>query len=384
MHAPDPSDLALFGKDDTPRIVDVVAVRDGSDRGPATVRLYRRDADMRLVTEDDRVFPFFFLSDAALLDGHPKTYKLQTLGGDAFYRHLVVFNTWRAYYDALRHLDTATESRERRPDEVYRVTSPAQQYLMQTGRTLFKGMDFDDLHRLQLDLEVYSERGFPSADRPADAIVIVALSDNRGWQTAPALEGRRRRGPHPAPRPRRDRRPRPGRDRGAQLPPARHARVDAHRAHPRGGRTGRAGVRGRGHAADNVLHRSLLQRDRCTDRRRTRHRADYDRRPSAPRRLPLRDALDARRRGEEGRLPCRATGGSRWPFRRTASPKTTTTLPGRGVERRTPAGKLEPALDLEHMPRTARLGTRLLRPNVLREGCRPAGGAPCPCSCGCA
>ena len=182
MHAPDPSDLALFGKDDTPGIVDVVAVRDGSDRGPATVRLYRRDADMQLVTEDDRVFPFFFLSDAALLDGHPKTYKLQTLGGDAFYRHLVVFNTWRAYYDALRHLDTATESRERRPDEVYRVTSPAQQYLMQTGRTLFKGMDFDDLHRLQLDLEVYSERGFPSADRPADAIVIVALSDNRGWQ----------------------------------------------------------------------------------------------------------------------------------------------------------------------------------------------------------
>jgi len=35
---PDPSDLALFGKDDTPRIVDVVAVRDGADRRRRTAR----------------------------------------------------------------------------------------------------------------------------------------------------------------------------------------------------------------------------------------------------------------------------------------------------------------------------------------------------------
>ena len=183
MDAPDAAydDAALYGKDPTPGLVDVVAVRDAPDAAPATVRLYRRTPDGSLVAEDDRVYPFFFLSDDTLLDGLPKTYKLQPLGGDAFFRFVVVFNTWRHYYDALRHLDTATESRERRPDEVYRVGSPAQQYLMQTGRTLFKGMTLEDLHRLQFDLEVVSEGGFPSADRPNDAVVIVALSDNRGW-----------------------------------------------------------------------------------------------------------------------------------------------------------------------------------------------------------
>lgn len=179
--APAYDDAALYGKDPTPGIVDVVALREGRDDGPALVRLYRRGPDGTLFTEDDRLYPFFFLSDAALLDGLPKTYKIQQLDGDAFFRFVVVFNAWRPYYDALRHLDTATESREKRPDEVYTAGSPAQQYLMQTGRTLFKGMTLDDLHRLQFDLEVVSEGGFPSADRPSDAVVIVALSDNRGW-----------------------------------------------------------------------------------------------------------------------------------------------------------------------------------------------------------
>lgn len=174
-------DLALYGKDPTPGLVDVVALRDGPDRAPAKVRLYRLRPDGTRTEEEDRVYPFFFLSDAALLEGLPKTYKLQPLAGEAFFQHLVVFNTWRHYYDALRHLDTVTESRDKRPDEVYRVGSPAQQYLLQTGRTLFKGLDLDDLHRLQFDLEVVSDGGFPSADRPSDAVVIVALSDNRGW-----------------------------------------------------------------------------------------------------------------------------------------------------------------------------------------------------------
>ncbi len=53
---------------------------------------------------------------------------------------------------------------------------------MQTGRTLFKGMPFEDLYRMQLDIETYaSAGGFPDAERPGDAVIIVSLSDNRGW-----------------------------------------------------------------------------------------------------------------------------------------------------------------------------------------------------------
>ena len=62
------------------------------------------------------------------------------------------------------------------------MPSPAQQYLLQTGRTLFKGMTFDDVHRLQLDIEVLASQGFPHPQRPEDRIILIALSDNRGWQ----------------------------------------------------------------------------------------------------------------------------------------------------------------------------------------------------------
>lgn len=57
---------------------------------------------------------------------------------------------------------------------------------MQSGRTLFKGIQFDQVHRLQLDIETYTTppHRFSNAGRAGDRIVIVALSDNRGWQHA--------------------------------------------------------------------------------------------------------------------------------------------------------------------------------------------------------
>src|SRR5207249_5269886 len=70
----------------------------------------------------------------------------------------------------------------------YLISNPAQQYLLQTGRTLFKGMSFDDVHRLQLDIEVFTAGTFPHAQRPEDRIILIALSDNRGWHCM--LDGR--------------------------------------------------------------------------------------------------------------------------------------------------------------------------------------------------
>ncbi|MDX1545679.1 MAG: DNA polymerase domain-containing protein [Rhodothermales bacterium] len=175
-----PSDLALFGRDATERIVDVLPLLDGEAR----VRVYRRSADGRTVTaEDEPFYPFFFLTDVELLRGFPRErYQFQPLAGANPYRNVIVLRSWGAYWDAVRHVERATDSRERRPDELYLINNPAQQYLMQTGRTCFKGMAFDDLHRLQLDIEAVAEGGFPNAERPHDAVIIVSLSDNRGWQ----------------------------------------------------------------------------------------------------------------------------------------------------------------------------------------------------------
>ena len=178
------SDMALYGRDDMPRIVDVHPLMHGSDRnGPARVRLYQRSPDFQRVEAiDEAFFPFFFLSDITLLSGFGRDrFKFQQLDGDNFFRYLVVFTTWSDYWDAVRQIERRTDSDQRRPEELYLVGSPAQQYMMQTGRTCFQAMTLDDLHRMQLDIEVYSDGSFPNAERPEDEIIIIALSDNRGW-----------------------------------------------------------------------------------------------------------------------------------------------------------------------------------------------------------
>ena len=186
------SDVALFGKNPDERIVAVHPMLDGN--GQSVMRIYRRSEDGAHVLETDQPFyPFFFLADIDLLRGFPRDrFQFQDLAGENYYRYLIVVHSWGAYWDAVRHVERATESRERRPDELYLINNPAQQYLMQTGRTCFKNMAFDDLHRLQLDIEVYTEGGFPNATRPQDAVIIVSLYDNRGWKKllhlAPAVE----------------------------------------------------------------------------------------------------------------------------------------------------------------------------------------------------
>jgi DNA polymerase elongation subunit (family B) len=55
--------------------------------------------------------------------------------------------------------------------------SPEEQYLVATGRTYFRGLAFDDLHRLQFDLET------TGLDATHDAIFLIAVRDNRGLAT---------------------------------------------------------------------------------------------------------------------------------------------------------------------------------------------------------
>lgn len=183
-------DVALFGRDPTPRLLAVQPLPAGGETGHAMMRVYQRDeTGMALHTEDVPFYPFFFLTDIRLLHGFPRgKFRCKTLQGSNAYRYLVVFTTWQDHWDAVSHLDKKTGDRERSAAHVYLIANPAQQYLMQTGRTLFKQMTFDDVHRLQLDIEVYTAGTFPHAQRPEDRIILIALSDNRGWHRI--LDGR--------------------------------------------------------------------------------------------------------------------------------------------------------------------------------------------------
>ncbi|MFQ5570188.1 MAG: DNA polymerase domain-containing protein [Rhodothermales bacterium] len=178
------SDVALFGKDPAARIVAVHPLLNGPHAEQARMRVYRRKEDFSCVLQEDEPFyPFFFLSDIGLLHGFGRDrFQFRRQQGDNYYRYLIVLRSWATYWEAIRHVERVVKSRERRPDELYLINNPAQQYLMQTGRTCFKGMAFDDLHRMQLDIEAYTEGGFPNAERPEDAVVIVSLHDNRGWK----------------------------------------------------------------------------------------------------------------------------------------------------------------------------------------------------------
>ncbi|MBI3579130.1 MAG: DNA polymerase, partial [Ignavibacteriales bacterium] len=75
-------------------------------------------------------------------------------------------------------------------DTILLRPDPITQYLMQSGLTLFKGMAFNDLHRLQLSVQTYSKsHKLSDARKTEDRIIAIALSDNKNW--AQLLDGRR-------------------------------------------------------------------------------------------------------------------------------------------------------------------------------------------------
>ena len=102
-------DAALFGKSLTPLIVAVHPVPDQRGQHAAKMRVYFRDVQHDTVsTKEEPVFPFFFLSDASLLHTFPRNrYQFQELAGNNFYKFLVVFKSWNAYWDAIRHIEKA-------------------------------------------------------------------------------------------------------------------------------------------------------------------------------------------------------------------------------------------------------------------------------------
>jgi DNA polymerase, archaea type len=72
---------------------------------------------------------------------------------------------------------------------VYYQVGPVEQYLMQTGRVYFRGLAFEDLHRLQFDLET------TALDPHRGRIFLIAVRDSRGFSAVleaplPEEEGR--------------------------------------------------------------------------------------------------------------------------------------------------------------------------------------------------
>lgn len=148
----------LFGSDPTEWIVAVEPLQD-------KVEVFIREGD-RVRKEAAPFSPWLITLEKLDLSGALWT----ELEGEGF-RFLATFSNWQSFRAARFKLRDEHISH-------YVVPSAAKQYLMASGRTMFKGMAYTDVHRLQLDIETPSL----SPDHPDNAILLVAISDNRGLE----------------------------------------------------------------------------------------------------------------------------------------------------------------------------------------------------------
>lgn len=179
-------DTLLFGWDPTPGLLSVWA--DGEGRA----LLWRR-VEGALRREEARFRPWLLASSLRDLEhlgpalgaaGQPRTERTlvryrELEGPEGSLRFLLTAPSERALRRAaLEGYARRTGRVARGLDELegyYRV-GPVEQYLMQSGRVLFRGLHFDDLQRLQVDLET------TSLDPAQGELFLVAVRGSDGFE----------------------------------------------------------------------------------------------------------------------------------------------------------------------------------------------------------
>ncbi|MCC6628392.1 MAG: DNA polymerase [Chloroflexi bacterium] len=156
-------DDLLYGRDPTARIVAVEPA--GRDR----VRLYRRLEDDRVVAETAPSHPWLVLPEAPGWTDLADAVSARELAGPHPYRWLVRCASWSVFQEVRGRLRATDQP-------FFALSSPVEQYLLLSGRTLFKGLRFDDLLRMQFDIETVGLDPRPAAAR----VLMIALSTNRG------------------------------------------------------------------------------------------------------------------------------------------------------------------------------------------------------------
>lgn len=172
----------LDGTNQDAGLVAVEHVEGGSD-GDSVLLFTRKNG---VIQTRDAFVPFLLVADRALLKGLPGDGVVDDLQGDLPFRWRVRFKSWKACLKAKAWLGKSSGKAAGNPEAPYfLLNDPVQQYLMVSGRTLFKGMRFDDMRRMQVDIECYTTEGFEfcNAERDGDRIIAIALSDNTGWRT---------------------------------------------------------------------------------------------------------------------------------------------------------------------------------------------------------
>src|SRR5438552_6925494 len=156
----------LFGADPTSRIVAIELGETG------TVKVYRRGKGGSTVVDVEPFHPFVWC-DSDVLD----------LGIEAEKQEGNLKYGWRVTVDSWKELIALRNGLKKANRDFFAFSDPVQHYLTATGRTLFKGLPFEELKRIQLEVLSFEEPVAGVADAgPTDHIMSIALSDNSGWQ----------------------------------------------------------------------------------------------------------------------------------------------------------------------------------------------------------
>jgi DNA polymerase I len=180
-------DEYLFGWNTTPGIVSVWAHRDGR------ALIWRREGE-RITCTTDHYHPWLLATSlddlthlGAALQPVREAPSSQVLiryrllkGPENTYRYLLFARNMRTIERAVMtgasHRLKNTITRMNELDGYYSV-GPVEQYLMQTGKTYFRDMLYENLHRMQFDLET------TALDPHRGRIFLVAVRDSRGLST---------------------------------------------------------------------------------------------------------------------------------------------------------------------------------------------------------
>lgn len=166
----DDASRVLYGKDATESIVSI------EPEGTNGIRVFRRADEAADATSTVEPLQRWIVSTS----DHPVLRGLRApaheLAGDLPLSRLVTFDSRREY-------GNATSGASNQDAGVVNLRSPLSQFLIASGKTLFKGMAFEDLRRLQLDIETL---GFDPKE-PAAQIIMVAMRQG-DWEEVLVLE----------------------------------------------------------------------------------------------------------------------------------------------------------------------------------------------------
>lgn len=168
----------LFGRDKRSCIVAV-------EPAGHFVRLFFR-TPQGVHFHDDPFRPFILASDPSLISGSQVPCSVRQLEGEELFRFQLLFESWTDCLKTRDYLAAKTGFTPGAAQAPYLFISDiGHQYLLSTGTTLFKGMEFRDLHCLTLDIETFCSEGyqFSNPERAEDRIISIACKESHGQET---------------------------------------------------------------------------------------------------------------------------------------------------------------------------------------------------------